>query len=330
MRVASGYLDGPGALRLREALHPGVTVEVLTSLSGCSRDAAQTLHGIRGLTLRATRSTAFHWKCALVETPDGRILWVGSANFTGKGTGGEGEMMLRLAGTALPRPLWKEVLEDFQRHFVAERTLQGEALLKAVQSLVEDRERLSSAERVLCERAAVIGNMPQKPTDAAQDAWFMIWKREEADPLLQQVLEEARSAHSKSHSFSVGELLSGERSSLRTGALVLALTQDTGLYSLSRILKCRAFMTQPEPRYFVVLEHLAPDVTAGEPGTAFRELEALRRAEGTPRIAPMRPEVVARVEGIFRRHAQLVAISALTDDTPVPAPHPWRARKLPA
>jgi len=179
VRLATGFLDSEGTRELAAKVPKTAEIDVLFAIPGCTcLDVQQLLSGAKAR-VRGSRNPYFHWKLVLIEKGSQRIVWLGSANLTGKGLGGSGELMARLEGNSLGEKAWKEFVTSFDVAFQPGCTYEGEALRQAL--LAQPPFAQAQADADDAARGATGDWMQAELTKAAWKAergWLAVWHRD--------------------------------------------------------------------------------------------------------------------------------------------------------
>jgi hypothetical protein len=262
VRIASGFMDQRGARDLMQRLDDGTHVEVLLGLQGCSGpEVIDELQKRPDVIARGSRVVDFHWKVACIESEAGRVIFLGSANFTRKGLSGRGEIMLRLAGSALESGCWDAIQADFDDYFSEYKTWPAsdmKELLGRVEALGDKARDAQADFQVALEKAIAEMNAGTLPPD--ERVWLVIWNCD-FTPRQAALANRAMGPIPSEAAWTRGEV-SGVNERMKLGNIMLGYSRDATWFVLGRVAKlCKVDTGGPNGFLVADLEHRSRRVT---------------------------------------------------------------------
>jgi hypothetical protein len=275
IRIASGFTDLRGARQLMDALSPSTAIDFLLGLSGCEGpDVVRELQKHPTINVRGSRVPEFHWKAASVESPSGRALYVGSANFTRKGLSGAGEIMVRLAGKALDVSAWDSFQESFDSFFFEGATFAGDALLRVL-------ERVEAAADEARGAQADLDDLVKRAVDdlnivdvADVSAWFILWD-ERFTAAETRIIERALGPW-PSEAWTRGQCPDIVAPRVRVGDVALAYDREDTAFVLGRVGRLESVdFGRGRTAWITDINHLADRVESRERPAAYASIRKI-------------------------------------------------------
>jgi hypothetical protein len=313
--IGTGYFDKKAAEFLLATIPVECDARILFAIHGCWHPDVVDLFSAReSIQLRGTTDTNFHWKVALVTTPADRLLWIGSANFTEKGTSGRGECVLRIRDAE--RGVWSDLEQQYDRAFSDIAVRQGSELSKYIEEFgpsVQGGEQRTNGAKKRIKQKADKEEIPN-PTSSM---WLIKWERtfsEEEIALIEQSesYHEACSASEPARknrrgkqtvSLGYGELQPGDRNRLTAGEIVLAheTADEHRSFSLGQIISM-ALVKPPRSRkkyQLVFMKPLFDAIEENENSGRYDDVGEAINAQGGPVAKRLDDIQKAGVFGVF-------------------------------
>jgi hypothetical protein len=273
IRIASGFMDVRGARTLAAALPADAKVSLLVGVPGCSGPDVVTLfEPLPNVTVRGSRVPEFHWKVALLEGSN-RVAYVGSANFTNKGLGGRGELMVRLSGKTLDDRTWGTLVSAFEEDFQEGMCLSGAELTSTLERLEDLRDTHVRSEAVLFDgMRSVSSERLAERARASTRGWFVVWHAHFTEEQTREV--ERQLGPCPDDEWARGMLSTNTEGFVGVDEVVLAYDEQAHEYLLGQVRRVATAELAREVVTIVDLELVRPVLSAAEDLTTFKALRA--------------------------------------------------------
>jgi hypothetical protein len=306
VRIGTGFIDRNGARAFVEAFDPETSVEVLVGIAGCSGpEVIEELQQRPGTLVRGSVVLAFHWKVALIESTAGPVLYVGSANFTRKGLSGEGEIMLRIAGSALTSGLWDSIQSDFDAYFAEGTTLSGNQLIEVLARVENKFDAARGAQADFEEEIERI--LAEARTEKAVSAgriWMVVWDDSFSDA--ESAIIDRSLGVCPSNAWTRGEVTGRVVRGLEVGDIVLGYQRDGTYFVLGQVGRYgRVALGRNYEVWIAYLEHVVDLIESAEHPKAYQAIRKVLPAELRRDGGPISRELYQQVLAALRQEGLL-------------------------